>query len=409
MSMWDNLCAAAEEEDSDEELCLSTNAGVFRRRFFPVFYSDLDFRSFPNGSETGLWPVENDIDMQWIDSATGDPRVPVTPSVMVTRVGPIPDYTIRSPWPLNHIPLNRDVRGYGGRPATKVFLDALRLVGQIRVLSPEGSCSDSVRLMVVFDFRCRYYTQAGGGRTYLSPVADLEAANVPLLGQFFFSGVAQGRFRVLYDQVLQIRPQIVPVETAVPEQAVKLDLRVPEVKLKWNPDSTDADLVSSDNRLTLVKDIHNALPTNVMPIMVPGFIGPPAGGVPVPFFSVDQQTSADVSRLAVRAGLGGNNQTILGVPSHAVVTGPVVDPLTSSLAANTHTNVVEAVGSLHVDVDLEIDLLDRQFYTVFDDAGMISSGALWLVMSSTNHSARMQSAYDAGDSTLRSMLYYVTK
>jgi len=137
--MWDNLCQAAEEaEDSEDELCVSTHAGVFRRRFFPVFVSDTDFRVGPGGTETGLWPIHSGldgtvpIDVQWANAPVGSVAIPITPIVMTYRVE-APDYLVPSPWPLNQISLDPDDRGYGGRPAKRVYLDALRILGQIRV------------------------------------------------------------------------------------------------------------------------------------------------------------------------------------------------------------------------------------------------------------------------------------
>lgn len=409
MSLWD------EDDPASDEL-VSRNAGVFRRAFFPFKVSDLDIRPGNSGYQTTLWPQDAGVSFTWAPPEPAPTNIPVFPCVIPQRRQPIPDYLApnNSPWPLNHIPLDVDSRGYGHRPTRKVFLDCLRISGQILVPDDDPNCWDAVRVVVLFDFRPSASYPATGGLHYGNPVSDLVAPGIPLPGQYFFSSTAMSRFRVLYDHTYEIRPQVAVASTDVPERAIALTLDVPEVKPVWNPDGNSGQMVSTDNNAVTGMGVHDALATYVMAVATPGGVGTwgPAAGIPpaplVPIIQVDQVSKPDVSRAGMLGALAGNTKTFMGIPASVIETAPVADPLPSSLAASTYVNTIQAFGQRAVNVDFEIDLLERKLFTVFGQDGRVVSGAIWLVVSSANGTAFIQE--DAGSEPyLRSMLYYIAK
>jgi len=346
-------------------LCGESPPAVVSSRAFDKFFNFTPSRLDPNGAvdkEVGYFFCSGGgVDGVYSFNSGDFGRVPEdTPIVLPTRVGLVPPYSVSpSPWPLNHIPKLEGARG-GGYVGRKVYLDGLRIQGRIMCGHPDLFTSnqswDNVRFVVVFD--SKPVTNSNGGYTqvgtdlFLNDAAGGGAALQSGTAQYF-SPTGFARYRVLFDKVYHVERDVYPDLSTVSAAAVTV-----------NPDNVQEDLFRFDNKTTLAATLANATPTLLLPVgTAPGALAITSAGVTIPaIVSYDQQARTDVARV-----------------------GTIVDSQGAAFRIAAH-NVEPSAFNPHGRDGLPIDefVSLQGLWTLFDQAGMITSGAVWLFAVSDN-------------------------
>lgn len=374
------------------------SAEWYHRRFdVPVTNYDRNGPRF-SGTEFLTWFMDGAADDEYTWQGTFG-AISIAPEVFPRRRFPVPYTIVPSYWPVNQMTRAPSVRG-GEFTGRKVALECVELRGVLHIpaAAASGLCWDNVRVLLVLDLQPdRPVNQPD---YYVDPVPQLFQA-CSFAGNALgtarpFSAQAMARFRVLTDKIYRVERDVIAATVSNNQRAVTMSFDVPQVSTIWNPGAggagVDQDLVQVDNQNVLITGTSTFDPLFVMPMLIdgsaltPSTFGP-SGALAVPTAAHGQGLNAGVARISQRAALSSTNQVVWETPfltagfhTQPPVAGVEQSYLAPSIdAINSFTGGKDATSVHEV-----VDLGEMGYYTKYDALGMITSGAIWLIMCADN-------------------------